>query len=118
MHNIILQLFLLSLCMRYISTFMPIILLCIICVLMWFGYNNIIEKHSIQAKAYSDTRTLIIEMNASIQKEQKLLDSLILANKRLDTLLHKYNAKLKYIQGQNEEIYRTYNNINIVLPDL
>ena len=102
-----------------LKTLIPSILIIAFLMLAWIGFNRLIESQAENRVIYERLREDNKELMQLHAKQLKVLDSLKMDGKQRDSLINKYDEKLKYIEKQNNVIYDRYNNLPALqLPEL
>lgn len=104
--------------MNWIKQNFQSILLAIFFAYVIITFQNMFVNRNADRQLYFRQLEKTEELINKIEIENLKIDSLGLANKKLDSLIRITNKELKYLKGQNEAIYHKYNNINIQLPEL
>ena len=99
--------------------YIPLIGIILILGAGYFGFNKLITNQATESALNKQLREQNIQLLQLHAKENKVIDSVNIALKRLDTLMIEYNEKLNYIEKQNNALFDRYNDLPpIKLPEL
>ena len=99
--------------------YIPLIGIILILGAGYFGFNKLITNQATESALNKKLREQNIQLLELHTKENKVIDSVNIALKRLDTLMIEYNEKLNYIEKQNNALFDRYNDLPpIKLPEL
>ena len=99
--------------------YIPLIGIILILGAGYFGFNKIITNQATESALNKQLREQNIQLLQLHAKENKVIDSVNIALKRLDTLMIQYDEKINYIEKQNNARYNRYISLPpIQLPEL
>ena len=85
----------------------------------YFGFNKLLTNQATESALNKQLREQNIQLLILHAKENKVIDSVNITLKRLDTLMIQYDEKLNYIEKKNNARYNRYISLPpIKLPEL